>query len=132
MSETRESLADLNQAEQELLARLVYLMVRADREFSAAEHEYVESLDGKIGNSDFWSMLEEAGQAEDNAEAIMKDAIDVGNEDARDLIYGTLYELSVVDGASSRENELLERLATGWELSIRDLGDDDEGEAPYR
>jgi hypothetical protein len=126
MSDTRESLSDLNDAEQSLLARLIYLLVRADREFSAAEHTFIEELDGKIDGG-IWSTLEEATSTEDDADAVMKMAESITSQEARELIYGTLYELSLVDSISSGENDLLERLALGWKLSIHDVGDDDDG-----
>lgn len=131
MSDTRESLKELNDAEQKVLAQLVYLLVRMDREFSAAEHQYIEELDGKI-QGNFWSMLEEAKSSEDDA--ALKTAETVSNQEARELIYGTLYELSLVDSISSGENDLLERLALGWKLSIHNVGDDDDGanDEPYR
>lgn len=133
MSDTRESLADLTNSEQKVLAHLIYLLVRVDREFSAAEHQYIEELDGKIEGG-FWSMLEEVTGTEDDSDGVLKEAAGVTSQEARELIYGTLYELSLVDSISRGENDILERLALGWQLSIHDVGDDDDGakNGPHR
>lgn len=119
--ESRESLQDLNSGEKHVLAKLVRLLVRSDGELSDAEREQIEKVAEKAGADEFWKHLNQASESEDEYEAILKTSESIKAKDAQEMIYGTLYELSIQDGTDGSENDLLDRLAIIWNLKIEDV-----------
>ncbi len=117
----RESLADLNDVEKRLLAQLVRIMVRSDGSFSNSEKNHLEGLSQEMGGDDFFKIVEEVSQLDESSELILKKAVDIGDKDSHELIYGALYELSIVDGSDGSENQILDTLAAGWKLEISNV-----------
>jgi len=120
----RESLADLDDSEKQLLAQLIRVVVRSDGSFSDAEREHLDGLAALLGGDAFFTLISEVAQLEEDTDAIVSKAAGIGQKDAHELIYGALYELSIVDGTDGGENELLDKLAKGWELQISDVADE--------
>ncbi len=120
----RDSLADLDESERTLLAQLIRLIVRSDGSYSGAEQEHLEGLAALLGGDDFFTLLTEVAALEEDKEAIVSKAATIGQQDSHELIYGALYELSIIDGTDGGENELLDKLAAGWDLKITDVADE--------
>ena len=117
----RDSLADLNEAELGILTKLIRLLVRADGEISGSERAQVDRIATDSGKDNFWELIDAAAASPQDEAAILKQAEMVASKDAKELIYGSLYELSIVDASGDGENELLVRLAALWELVITDV-----------
>ena len=117
----RDSLAHLDQSERRIFAELVRLLVRSDGELSDSERDHINRLAGEAGREEFWKFMDEAANSEKTADDILAGAEGVGEEDAHELIYGALYELSISDGIDAGENDILERLAATWKLNIHDV-----------
>ena len=117
----RNSLAKLDASEARIFADLVRLLVRSDDELSAAERQEIDRIAEEVGREIFWQRMDEAASAEQSADQILARAKGVGTKDTHELMYGALYELSTSDGMSSMENDLLDRLATTWNLAIEDV-----------
>lgn len=120
MSDVRESISDLDQAEKEALAKLVRLMARADGDLSIAERAKIDSIAIDAGGDSFWALLDAAAESEDDQATILEEVASVGTSDAREIIYGVLYELSIADTSGDGENEILDALASSWNLQIGD------------
>ncbi len=118
--DSRDSLADLHETEKRVLAQLVRLMVRSDGEFSDAERAQIDSVADQVGADFFWKCMDLATSSEKSDAEQLTSALQVKNVAAQELIYGTLYELCIADGADQQENDLLEKLATTWNLKIED------------
>jgi hypothetical protein len=65
--------------------------------------------------------MDEVSALDESSDAIVAKAAEVGDTDAHELIYGALYELSIRDGVDVGENNVLDKLAAGWNLTIQDL-----------
>ena len=125
MSVDRSRLAELKAPELQVLAQLIGLFIRADREFTEQERSYVNQLDQDTGGL-LWELL---GSVEDTS--LASTAALVEARDAQELIYGTLYELSIIDGVGSSHNSMLEQLSLGWGISIQILRPTGPG-GPFR
>jgi len=117
----RESLADLDDSEKRILVNLVRLLVRSDGALTGAEREQIEHIAQESGDDTFWKLMDASAASADDAETILGQAEGVEDKDAQEMIYGTLYELSLQDGTDSGENDVLDRLAAAWELKITDV-----------
>ena len=115
-------LRELNTAEVRVLARYIRLFVRSDGDLSAGERELIGRIAGDAGTETFWQAMDDAAQSDDNdRSSILRDAEKIDNKSAQELIYGTLYELSIADGTNADENQLLAELAACWQLEIREI-----------
>lgn len=117
----RDSLADLNEAELGILTKLIRLLVRTDGEISGSERDQVERIATDSKKENFWELIDAAAVSSQDEASILEEAAMVGSKDAQELIYGSLYELSIVDASGDGENELLVKLAALWELVITDV-----------
>ena len=124
MSNARESISDFDASEKKALAKLVRLMARADGDLSSEERAKIDRIAIDAGGDSFWAMLDDAAASNDDQEAILKQVATVGTSDAREIIYGLLYELSIADAGGKGENELLDALASCWDLAIGDDASD--------
>jgi predicted DsbA family dithiol-disulfide isomerase len=118
----KTSLADLEASEMRILAQLARVLVRSDAEVSEAERAQLELLANEAGDS-FWKVMEEVTALEETSDEIVKKAAEVGDKDAHELIYGALYELSIRDGIDAGENDVLDKLAAGWNLEIENVAE---------
>lgn len=116
----RTRISDLDDVEKGALATLIRTLVRADGDISDEERSQIEDIVGEVGGDEFWRLLDAAAESEDVSASTTAAIASVNSKDAQELIYGALYELSIVDGSGSGENELLDRLTLHWELVIRD------------
>ena len=117
----RQSLADLDESEKRLLAQLIRVTVRSDGSFTSAEREHLDGLAEVMGGEDFFKLLDEVATLDEATEEIVAKAKGIGDKDSHELIYGALYELSIIDGTDGGENELLDKLAAGWKLEISEV-----------
>ncbi|MCP4444163.1 MAG: hypothetical protein GY811_02295 [Myxococcales bacterium] len=120
MSNVRECTSGLDASEKEALAKLIRLMARSDGDLSAEERTKIDSIAIDAGSDSFWKLLDAAAASEDSQETILEQIASIGTSDCHEIIYGALYELSIAEAGGEGENELLEQIATGWNLSIGD------------
>ena len=105
----------LSEPEQVVLLALVGLLARADGRLSQTEMSTLDKLRLAMEPERFRRVRDAAGELDDGA-AIMKAAQSVANPDARELIFGVLYEMAIPDTIAPAEVELLEQLAALWGL----------------
>jgi hypothetical protein len=116
----RESISDLDDSERAALAKLIRLVARSDGDLSIEERGKIDSIAIDAGGDSFWKLLDAAAASEESQEAILAQVASVGTSDAHEIIYGALYELSIVEAGGDGENELLDQIAAGWNLAIGD------------
>ena len=117
---SRESISDLDDSEKAALAKLIRLVARSDGDLSAEERGKIDSIAIDAGGDTFWALLDAAAASEDDQATILAQVASVGTSDAHEIIYGALYELSIVEAGGNGENELLDQIAAGWKLTIGD------------
>ncbi len=116
----RISISDLDVSEKTALAQLVRLMARADGDLSQEERAKIDSIAIDGGGDAFWALLDDAAEAEKDQATILAEVANIGTADAHEIIYGVLYELSIVEAGGAGENEILDALAASWNLAIGD------------
>lgn len=117
----RETLAELNESEKQLLAQLIRVAVRSDGSFTEAERAHLNVLAEQMGGEAFFTLLDEVAEIDEDVAQILSKGAEIGDKDSHELIYGALYELSIVDGTDEGENELLDKLAAAWKLEISNV-----------
>jgi hypothetical protein len=105
----------LSEPEQVVLLALVGLLARADGRLSQTEMSTLDKLRLAMDAERFQRVRDAAGELDGGA-AIMKAAEGVTRADARELIFGVLYEMAIPDTIAPVEVELLEKLAALWGL----------------
>jgi hypothetical protein len=131
--------------EQELLAlaALLRLLIRMDGRFTDAEREALsvvarsvqetgapvppqdqtyrsapDSTIETIGEDRLDELLERAAKVYPNDEAVREAVLRITRQEARETIYGLVFEVSTADATLGQEPELLDWLAREWNLSV--------------
>jgi hypothetical protein len=112
------TLAELEHVERVVLLATLGLVMRVDGEVSTDEADLLDRFGEEFGDEDFRRAANEAAQFE-NATAILEGAARVTRPEARELIFEALYEMAQRESITSREAEVLDRLASLWELPQR-------------
>jgi len=105
----------LSEPEQVVLLALVGLLARADGRLSQTEMSTLDKLRLSLEPERFGRVRDAAGELDGGA-AIMKAAEGVTRTEARELIFGVLYEMAIPDTIAPVEVEFLEKLAALWGL----------------
>jgi hypothetical protein len=138
------TLDDLSDAESLALGGLLRLMIRIDGSFSQAEEEVLGELAEELSRqgSDgatyrgqavvqadpqaIYTIIDRAGRALENDDAIREAARAVTRPEAREIIYGALFAVATADTISTGEGALLTWLEETWELAVETVDDDDD------
>jgi hypothetical protein len=105
----------LSEPEQVVLLALVGLLARADGRLSQTEMSTLDKLRLAMDPERFRRVRDAAGELDGGA-AIMKAAEGIARSEAREFIFGVLYEMAIPDTIAPVEVEFLEKLAALWGL----------------
>jgi uncharacterized tellurite resistance protein B-like protein len=105
----------LSESEQTVLLALVALLARADGRLSQTEMNTLEDLRRVLRPERFKQIRDDAAALADD-EAILDAARAVTRPEAREAIFGALYEMAIPDTIDPSELAILEQLAELWEL----------------
>jgi uncharacterized tellurite resistance protein B-like protein len=105
----------LSESEQTVLLALVGLLARADGRLSQTEMSTLEELRRVLTPERFQEIRDRAAALADD-EAILNAARDITRPEAREAIFGVLYEMAIPDTIDPSEVEILERISTLWGL----------------
>lgn len=81
---------------------------------------------GPIGEAGLYELLDLAGTELPNDDAIKEAVRAVTRQDARETIYGLVFEIASSDTVQHSENRLLDWLVEEWELRIETLDTSEE------
>lgn len=113
------TLAELDRDEQIALVALLGKLLVADGGGSDGEGRKVAEVVTALGQDAYDSAFEEAQdryQEIDELKALLRR---IGRQDARELIFATLMDVSIVDGMRSAEADLLEWLEAEWRIEVK-------------
>jgi uncharacterized tellurite resistance protein B-like protein len=113
------TIRDLSHDDQLALVGLVRLMIRLDGQFSAGEEQALDAVVQELGPDLFEKLAEEVGEKMQDEEAVKYYASRVADQEARELIYGTLFDLAIPDSIVLAEASLLSWLAERWGIDPR-------------
>ena len=105
----------LSESEQTVLLALVGLLARADGRLSETEMSTLEELRRLLTPERFEKIRDEAAALADD-EAILNAARAVTRPEARETIFGVLYEMAIPDTIDRTELAILEQVAALWGL----------------
>jgi hypothetical protein len=105
----------LSESEQVVLLALVGLLARADGRLSQTEMSTLENLRRELTPERF-QRVRDAAAALDGNEAVLNAARTVTRPEAREAIFGVLYEMAIPDTIDPSESALLEAIAALWGL----------------
>ena len=105
----------LSESEQTVLLALVGLLARADGRLSQTEMSTLEELRRVIDPERFQQIRDQAAALADD-EAILNAARAVTRPEAREAIFGVLYEMAIPDTIDPSEVAILEHVAALWGL----------------
>ena len=105
----------LSESEHTVLLALVGLLARADGRLSQTEMSTLEQLRRVLTPERFQKIRDEAAALADD-DAILNAARAVTRPEAREAIFGVLYEMAIPDVIDPSEIAILEHVATLWGL----------------
>ena len=105
----------LSESEQTVLLALVGLLARADGRLSQTEMSTLEELRRVLPPERFQQIRDQAAALADD-EAILNAARAVTRPEARETIFGVVYEMAIPDTIDPSEIAILERVAALWGL----------------
>jgi tellurite resistance protein len=105
----------LSESEQMVLLALVGLLARADGRLSQTEMSTLEELRRTLTPEKFMRIRDDAAALDDD-EAILNAAKGVTRPEAREAIFGVLYEMAIPDTIDPTEVAILEKIAALWGL----------------
>jgi hypothetical protein len=109
-------LTDLDSNERLALVSLVKAVAIADRAVSDEEGDLLADIVDAFGDDSYRKLTEEVDRRF-GSEADLKAFLQgVRREEARELIYGTVLDLAMVDVVSGHESPLLAWLASAWNV----------------
>lgn len=117
----------LTDSEQLTFGALLRSLIRLDTYTTPEEQSVLHSVAGELlgvpgpGIADVLaSLLERSAERYRDDEAVRAAAETVTRPEARDAIYGALYEISAAGTITVAESSLLDWLAGRWEIRVRD------------
>jgi uncharacterized tellurite resistance protein B-like protein len=108
-------LTGLSESEHVVLLALVGLLARADGRLSQTEMSTLEKLRHELTPERFQRIRDDAAALDDDA-AVLNAARAITRPEAREAIFGVLYEMAIPDTIDPSEVTLLEKIAALWGL----------------
>lgn len=139
--EATSEIERLTSGELMAMAGLLRLLIRLDGQFTEAEREALSRVAGMVsepledaelgspyrtsgaiveplGEKRLYEFLELAGEEFPDNDSVREAALLVKRAEAREAIYGVLFEVAASDMASLREPQLLDWLVGAWNLPV--------------
>ena len=109
-------LSDMTEPERHALGSLVRVTVGVEGEYLPDEYAALDQAAEELGKEDFWELVERSGREQHTEEIVKAQARAVERQEARETIYGVLFNLAAAGSIVREEGKLLDWLAGAWEL----------------
>ncbi len=120
-------LADLNQDERVALVALIKSVALADRAVSDEEQDSLADVVDELGEDSYRAAMD-TSDAKFASEADLKTFLHtITRQEAREIIYGTVFDLALSDSVASDESPLLDWVAKTWKVEATFEGVPDGG-----
>ena len=123
-------LKDLEQHERVVLAVLLRLAVMSDGTVSDDEAVDIDIIAEAWGIEAYRQLLAESQETVRDMQQLKEKAARVERPEARELIFGTIYEVAATDAITNLEGELLDALSEMWGIQPKFEGFPEDGETP--
>lgn len=112
------NISDLNRNELIALAGLIRLVLLADRVLSEAEQEKLDTLINAVGVDKFRVLLDDFDKCCNDMEHFKIFLQKIDRLSVRIMIYNLLFEMATIETVSPVESDVLEWLATQWDIDM--------------
>ena len=109
---------ELQKDEKLALVGLMEHVLIADETVSPEEEETLANVISLIGDNEYRSLIFDYNKTFPNSDRFKMFLRTIERKDARELIYGTLFDIAQSDFVHQKESSILDWLATEWELDI--------------
>jgi uncharacterized tellurite resistance protein B-like protein len=111
------TIADLSHDEKLALVALLEAVAMANTTVTEGEGKGIAAVAESIGDEAYRALLDEVERRFTDTEALKSFLSTIDNKDARNLIYGTVWEASMSDpGRVTSEIDLVNWLGKAWEI----------------
>ncbi|OGU13260.1 MAG: hypothetical protein A2X61_03720 [Ignavibacteria bacterium GWB2_35_12] len=100
------------------LVGLIEHLLMADNVVSYEETEALRNVVSELGEHDYRSLIHDYKSIIENIDSFKQFLMNIERQEAREVIYGTLFEIAEADFFDENESELLDWLAKEWDLDI--------------
>lgn len=116
------NLQDLSREEKLALVALTEVAVVSNRNVTEEELAQVDVVVEALGEDEFHQLAEEAETRFGDREKLKDFLLGVSNQEARELIYGTILTEALAEAMPHEEAGILEWLAAAWQIPV-DIAD---------
>ncbi len=109
-------LNEMTDGEKQALGSLVRVIVGVDGEYSSEESAGLDQAAAELGEGEFWEVVRAAGRERHTEEIVRAQARAVERPEARETIYGVLFNVAASGAIVREEGQLLDWLAETWGL----------------
>ena len=110
-------LRDLNQDQRLALVALIEATAGADRRVSEDEEDVLAEVVAELGDEPYRQLAEEVDRLFPSEEKLKSFLVTVQDQEARELIYGTVLEMAMADVVTGHEAPLLAWLGKTWNVA---------------
>ena len=111
------TLLELSSDQKLALVALLKTVAMANATVSEGEAQRIAGIANALGDEDYRALLDEAETRFENLDALKDHLSTITDIDARELIFGTVWDESMADAdIQHSESELLQWLAKTWEI----------------
>jgi len=109
---------DFTKEEKIALVGLIEHLLMADKVVSFEESEALRNVVSELGEHDYRTLIHDYKSIISNMDSFKNFLMNIERSEAREVIYGTLFEIAEADFFDENESELLDWLAKEWNLDI--------------
>ena len=120
-------LSDMTASEKQALGTLVRVIVGLDGEYSLDESAQLQEAAVELGEDEMWELLRTTGRQHHTEEIVQEQAREVERPEARETIYGVLFNIAAAGSIVKQEGQLLDQLAETWNLDTATVGEESDG-----
>ena len=111
-------LKDLNGDETLAMAALLKFVVFGDSQVTEEEREEIDLVVEEIGEDRYRAAMDEADVRFADEDALKAFLSKIERPEARELIFGMVFEAALIDAIEGRESEILEWLRAAWNIEV--------------
>ncbi len=110
-------LNQMTDSERQALGSLVRVIVGVDGRYSPAESAALDQVAEELGADEFWQLVDRTSHEHHTEEIVKDQARAVERAEARETIYGVLFNVAAAGSIDGDEGKLLDWLAGAWDLA---------------
>ena len=119
--------SEMTDAEKKALGTLVRVVVGVDGKYSPEEADALDRAAEELGADEFWEAVRAAGREHHDEEEIKAEARAVERQEARETIFGALFEIAASGSIVGSEGWVLDWLTGAWDLRTEAPAVEEEG-----